>query len=227
MESGPQKLISVLRSTLYLNKTVSKLNTVRDNIMLFINVKRITAAFVIFGAASFAFAVQDGEDEREPDLPAGCEKLAVESGNKVSSHGYAVGVQRYRWNGTAWVFVEPVAKLFAEENYRGETGTHYAGPTWESNGGSKVVAAREDGCNVDPTAIDWLLLRAVSNEGPGPFNKVSYIQRVNTVGGRPPVAPGLTVGAVIDVPYTAEYYFYKKTIDRLEHSLSGLACALP
>jgi hypothetical protein len=149
-------------------------------------------------------------DDKVPDLPPGCETLQVQAGNKVSFHTYALGVQRYRWNGTAWAFVEPVARLFANESYRGETGIHYAGPTWESNSGSKVVAAREAGCNVDATAIDWLLLKAVSNEGPGPFRRVTYIQRVNTVGGRAPVAAGLIVGALVDVPYTAEYYFYRE-----------------
>jgi hypothetical protein len=160
---------------------------------------------IMLSAAVFAIA-----DDKAPDLPAGCEELEVESGNKVSFHGYAVGVQRYRWDGNAWIFVEPVARLFANDNYRGETATHSAGPTWESTSGSKVVAARDKGCNVDPTAIDWLRLKAVSNEGPGPFARVTFVQRVNTVGGRAPAAPGSGVGALIDVPYTAEYYFYRE-----------------
>ena len=184
--------------------------------------KTILGSLVVLSASIFALA-----DDKSPELPGGCERLEVEAGNKVSFHTYALGVQRYRWNGTAWVFVEPVAKLFANENYTGETGTHYVGPTWESNSGSKVVAARVDGCNVDPTAIDWLLLRAVSNDGSGPFKKVTYIQRVNTVGGRAPTARGASVGALVDVPYTAEYYFYKGAIELQEHSLSGLACARP
>lgn len=148
-------------------------------------------------------------DDTAPDLPPGCEALEVQAGNKVSFHTYALGVQRYRWNGAAWVFVEPVARLFANENYRGETGIHYGGPTWESISGSRVIATREAGCNVDPTAIDWLLLRAVSNEGHGPFKHVTFIQRVNTVGGKAPVAPGSIVGSLIDVPYTTEYFFYR------------------
>ena len=160
---------------------------------------------IILSAAVFAIA-----DDEAPDLPEGCEELAVETGHKVSSHGYAVGIQRYRWDGNAWMFVEPVARLFANENFRGEIATHSAGPTWESTGGSKVVATRDKGCNVDSTAIDWLLLKTVSNEGPGPFDRVTFVQRVNTVGGRAPSIPGLIVGALIDVPYTAEYYFYRE-----------------
>jgi len=164
----------------------------------------ILLSLIVLSAALPALA-----DDKTPEMPPGCEKVEVEAGNKLSFHAYAIGVQRYRWNGSAWIFVEPVAKLFANADYTGETATHYVGPTWESNSGSKVVAARSEGCNVDPTAIDWLQLKAVSNEGSGPFKKVTYIQRVNTVGGRAPSAPGSGVGALIDVPYTAEYYFYK------------------
>lgn len=122
-------------------------------------------------------------------------------------------MQVYRWNGTSWGFVEPVATLFAESDYRGKVGIHYAspssGPTWESNSGSKVVVTRLADCTPDATAIPWLLLQAVSTEGPGVFSSVTWVQRVNTIGGRAPAAPGLSIGAVIEVPYTAEYYFYR------------------
>jgi hypothetical protein len=38
---------------------------------------------------------------------------------------------------------------------------------------------------------------------------VTYVQRVNTTGGLRPAAPGSSIGAVVEVPYTAEYYFYR------------------
>ena len=38
---------------------------------------------------------------------------------------------------------------------------------------------------------------------------MTYIQRVNTVGGNAPTDPGDFVGEVVEVPYTAEYYFYR------------------
>ena len=65
------------------------------------------------------------------------------------------------------------------------------------------------GCSVDSTAIDWLLLQAVSTDGPGIFKPVTYIQRVNTVGGKAPATPGTSICAEVKVPYTAEYYFYR------------------
>jgi len=145
-----------------------------------------------------------------PDLPSPlCDNLQVQQGNKLAFRVYAVGVQIYRWNGASWVFVEPVATLFADANYHLKVGTHYAGPTWQGNDGSKVVATRLESCTPDATAIPWLLLQTISTDGPGIFGSVTYIQRVNTKGGLLPTAPGTSIGAVAEVPYSAEYYFYR------------------
>ena len=150
-----------------------------------------------------------GQDNREPDLSPDCSSLDVGETNKVASHVYAVGVQIYRWNGTSWVFVAPSATLYANADYDGQVGTHYVGPTWESNSGSKVLGARVAGCTPDRTAIPWLLLKAVSSDGPGVFHRITYIQRVNTIGGIAPTTPGTTVGEEAQVPYAAEYVFYR------------------
>src|SRR5437899_12550351 len=118
-----------------------------------------------------------GEDNRAPDLPSpACDKIQVPDGNKVAFHAYAIGVQIYRWSGSAWVFVAPAAVLYANAGYDGEVGTHYAGPTWESNSGSKVVGKRLQGCTPDPTAIPWLLLQAGSTDGPRTFPRVPYLR---------------------------------------------------
>jgi Protein of unknown function (DUF3455) len=168
---------------------------------------RITiAALAVLATISVARAI---EDNRAPDLPSPlCDRLQVQGG-RVAFHAYALGVQIYRWNGASWVFVAPAARLFADAEYHGEVGIHYAGPTWESNSGGKVVASRVESCAPDPTAIAWLLLQKVSSEGPGIFDRVTFIQRVNTAGGLPPSSPGPFVGAEAEVPYTAEYYFYR------------------
>jgi hypothetical protein len=150
---------------------------------------------------------------RTPDLPSPlCDSIVVEAGNEVSSRVYALGVQIYRWNGGSWVFVAPSANLYADRNYRGQVGTHYGGPTWEGNNGGSVVAARVPGtgCTPDASAIPWLKLKAVSNEGPGIFSRVTYIQRVNTSGGLAPATPGTFVNEEKEVPYTAEYFFYRE-----------------
>jgi hypothetical protein len=100
--------------------------------------------------------------------------------------------------------------LYANVNANGVVGTHYAGPTWESNSGSYVVGAVEIRCTPDPDAIPWLRLRAVESDGPGIFHRVTYIQRVNTVGGLAPSEPGEFPGDVARVPYTADYFFYRQ-----------------
>ena len=145
----------------------------------------MTAALLLALVATAA--AEPGNDNRAPELEGDAARLHVDAGHKVAAHAYAVGVQVYRWNGAAWTFVGPEAVLYAADYGKGEFGTHYAGPTWESASGSKVVAAVDKRSTPDPTAIPWLLLKATASEGPGIFHRITYIQRVNTVGGRPPV----------------------------------------
>jgi hypothetical protein len=175
-------------------------------------IKRALALAILFTVVGLTHtsAARAAAFDRAPDLPPNlCESLQVPAGNEVAFHAYASGVQVYKWSGTAWVFVEPVANLFASRNYRGQVATHYAGPTWESNSGSKVVAKRLTGCTPNASAIAWLKLETVSTEGPGIFDGVTFVQRVNTTGGTAPAAPGSFVGEEARVPYTAEYYFYR------------------
>ncbi len=166
----------------------------------------LAAALLTLTAATNALAADD-DDRRTPDLP--CVNVRVPEGNKVFFHVYAKGVQIYKWNGATWDFVAPMAKLYANRYFLGEVGIHYVGPTWKSNGGGRVVAARVDGCTPDANAIPWLLLRTVSADGPGILDSTTYIQRTNTTGGLTPTGPGSAIGEQREVPYTAEYYFYR------------------
>jgi hypothetical protein len=146
--------------------------------------------------------------DRAPDLSA-YPKLQVPAGHKVAFRAYAEGVQIYRWDGTSWVFQRPEAMLY---DFGGEgeiVGTHYVGPTWESNSGSYVVGTVLEKATVDPNAIPWLKLQATTSSGPGVFNGVTFIQRVNTTGGTAPASPGTCAGEEASVYYTADYYFYR------------------
>ena len=111
---------------------------------------------------------------------------------------------------SAWKFKAPQANLYAES---GELfGRHFAGPTWESNDGSRVVGkVMASAPSPDSDAIPWLLLTATSHDGAGVFSKVQSIQRLNTKGG---VAPSTGCSAQnqkeeTQVPYEASYYFYE------------------
>ena len=177
-------------------------------------IKAVVASVALLMATTLTTAAMPtapAKDQDGPDLPSPlCDRLRVGAGNKLHSQVYADGVQIYRWDGLSWVFVEPAATLFANANYDGKFGSHYRGPTWESDSGSKVVGARLNGCSPDTTAIPWLLLEAVSTGGPGIYSSVTYIQRVNTKGGLAPAGPGSFIGETVQIPYTAEYYFYRE-----------------
>ena len=148
--------------------------------------------------------------DQTPELPVGCETLNPEAGNRLSSRVYALGVQIYRWSGTNWAFIAPEATLYSDPCYEDPVGTHYAGPTWEANDGSWVKATRVDGCTPYRGAIPWLLLKMSSNSGNGVFGRVTFIQRVNTIGGAAPAEAGAFIGDEARVPYTTEYYFYRQ-----------------
>jgi Protein of unknown function (DUF3455) len=146
--------------------------------------------------------------------PAMAQNLKAPSDQTLSLATNARGVQIYECSRSKadpalleWVFKAPEAEL--TDGAGKKLGTHYAGPTWEANDGSKVVAevkARDDG--PDSNAIPWLLLAAKSNSRTGAFGRTRLIQRVNTVGGKAPAAACERAGQELRVPYTAVYYFY-------------------
>lgn len=175
---------------------------------MFINsIKRVIFLTVLVVAASSLGISQEGDaDLQAPAVP--CAEIVVPEGHKLKKIVYALGVQIYKWNGSAWAFVAPEANLYADDRFRYKIGTHYGGPTWEANNGGKVVAAKVNGCSPDAESIAWLLLGAVDNEGPGVFGKTSYIQRINTVSGLAPKRAGTFVGEEVRMPYTTEYLFY-------------------
>jgi hypothetical protein len=106
----------------------------------------------------------------------------------------------------AWKLKAPDATF----NGHGIEGRHYAGPTWECiTDGSKVVGRKlAEHVSPDPNAVGWLLLEAKSHEGNGVLSKVSFIQRINTAGGKAPTTDGAKSGDEIRVPYEADYVFY-------------------
>jgi len=179
----------------------------------------LTVALLLGTCAGRSYA-EPGNDKRAPEVPA---TLQVPDGNKVSFHTYAVGVQIYAATasansptGYAWTFQEPEAVLYDSDG--NVVGIHYAfaGPTrpaWESNSGSRVVGARSVApVTVNSNAIPWLILSAVATNtiGPGIFERTTYIQRVNTIGGLAPANAPTQLGQEARVPYTAEYFFYRE-----------------
>jgi hypothetical protein len=123
----------------------------------------------------------------------------------------ADGDQIYVWQSNAatkgaWQLKAPDAALTGEGGVRGR---HYAGPTWECTTDDSKVAAKkiDEASSPDSKAIPWLLLQATKHEGAGAMSNITYIQRINTVGGKAPNAPGRE-GDEKRVHYTAVYVFY-------------------
>lgn len=159
------------------------------------------------GLTTAGAAVGDIIDgNRLPDLSA-CPQLAAPVGSTLVLHSFGIGFQIYHWNGTTWGAPTPSATLYADAAGNGQLATHFAGPTWQSNSGSTVVGSVANRCTVDPASIQWLSLTAVPS-GAGIFAKVTFIQRLNTVGGIAPSTPGAAIGQEARVAYTADYLFY-------------------
>ncbi len=84
-------------------------------------------------------------------------------------------------------------------------------PTWEALDGSRLTGARvASAAAPDGKSIPWLLLRSTSSVGPGLFGDVTWVQRLDTVGGVAPAAgcDASHLGAEVMVPYRADYFFY-------------------
>ena len=128
----------------------------------------------------------------------------------------AKGVQTYECRNGQWALRAPRAALFNPQSNQ-LTGIHYGGidrnltlgPWWESvDDGSRIrggnaVSAPSPNAN----SIPLLRLEVLERYGTGVFSAVSYIQRLNTVGGVGPTGK-CGAGAQRWVPYTADYYFY-------------------
>jgi len=174
-------------------------------VALFANKTAVGALALLLGGSLTALA---GNDNRAPEVPDVIEVPGTT--NKVHFHGFGLGVQIYTWDGASWGKAVPSAMLF---DGNGVVATHFAGPTWESNSGSQVVGAVVQLVTVDTNAIPWVLLKAVNPEGPGIFANTTWIQRVNTTGGKAPSTDGAFIGQVARVPYTADYFFYRSSND--------------
>jgi Protein of unknown function (DUF3455) len=145
--------------------------------------------------------------------------IAVEAGHKPFLVGHAVGVQIYTCrivpDGFAWSPATPRADLY--DDHGNVIVTHFGGPSWQARDGSTVVGSRVDGVTVDPTAIPWLRLRVTSASSGAEGDRLAattYIQRIRTNGGlapAPDTCNAASVGEVAEIPYTADYAFWKAT----------------
>jgi hypothetical protein len=199
--------------------------------------RAIAIAALVLGFGSSIYA-QNGVPFG-PDLPAVPGNLVVDEGFSLFFKAHAIGTQNYLCapaaNGFAWRQIEPQATLFQtfRDDVSQQLATHFlsANPdedglpraTWQHSFDSSRVWARmlrfsTDANFVQPGAIPWfLLVRVGKAEGPtggGVLAQTEYIQRLNTSGGVAPLtgcALATDVGAYALVPYSADYFFYRKS----------------
>jgi len=167
--------------------------------------------------------------------PAGNKAFLV--GHAIGTQGYICLPASA--GGTSWTVnnSRPEATLFKDQSGRqilthftsintspksGVTASPSGNPTWQSSSdtskvwgkvGNSIAAGPETKSCPNQGAIPCLLLEAIGNEkGPSGGHllaEVTFIQRLNTKEGAAPTS-ACTVGQTQLVPYTADYYFYKK-----------------
>jgi hypothetical protein len=141
-------------------------------------------------------------------------KLIPPRGNVEIARGYGVGVQIYHSAPSptdptqfVWQFFAPEATLFDDGR---PIIHHFGGPSWQANDGSLVVGALFASVpSPRPNAVAWLLLTGASHAGHGLLSEVSFIQRLDTIGGAAPSTPPTQAGLEVRVPYTATYVFFE------------------
>ena len=172
-----------------------------------------------------------------PDVPG---NVKVPEGNHVFRIGAATGTQNYvclptSTGGFAWSLFTPEATLFDDDDGR-QLITHFNSPntdpkdrgsiraTWQDSRDTSRVWAKiaPDGLSTDSNfvengAIAWLKLERVGSQvGPDGGDALfgtTFVQRVHTHGGNADATQCLQstdVGKRSFVPYTADYYFYRK-----------------
>ena len=109
----------------------------------------------------------------------------------------------------SWTLKAPDAQLYSKDGK--SFGRHFAGPSWKANDGSQITGkAAASVPSPDASSIPWLLVAVVSHSGDGVLAHVTYVQRLNTKGGKAP-ANGCDAdhgGQEVRVPYSADYVFF-------------------
>jgi hypothetical protein len=174
--------------------------------------KPLIAAPLCLAAAVCFIASANAATMSAPDVPAA---VAAPAGHSAVMTLKGVGLLTYECRAKAgamdtyeWVFAGPNATL--QDSKGMQVGKYYGGPTWEHTDGSKVTGKQLATAPAGAGAIPLQLVQANAT-GSGAFSGVTYIQRINTVGGVAPAAPCAagTVGAKQTVSYAADYVFFK------------------
>ncbi len=178
------------------------------------NVREVAVAAMLLAVATFLFAfpliAQYSTQPEQQEIPA---PLQPPVNEKLILQLHGKGDQIYTCKSQSglfnWTLKAPDAQLFdiKEQPF----GKHFAGPSWQSNDGTRVtgkLAATVD--SPDAESIPWLLIKVASHTGSGVLARATTIQRLHTEGGKAP-SEGCDsdhVDQEVRVPYSADYLFY-------------------
>jgi hypothetical protein len=193
-------------------------------------------SFIAALAAAFVMVVPVPALAGQVTPPPVPDAIKVETGNVPYLVGHAIGTQNYiclpAASGAAFKLFTPQATLFDEKGK--QITTHFFSPnpdehstiraTWQDSEDSSTVwgevkpgASSSDANFVATGAIPWLLVTAVGKQdgrnGHDTLSQATFIQRVNTAGGIAPstgCASSADIGMQAFVPYTADYFFFRK-----------------
>ena len=150
-------------------------------------------------------------------------KIAVaDGGGRVLLHATGTGTQNYVCASSTgadggpsygYTLVTPVATL--SDCHAATIGHHFASeagagfPEWQTTDGTYVIGQKKASFDGGAESIPWLLINAVDAGGSGTLSQTAHIQRLDTDGGNAPAGcDGAHVGDTVNVPYTADYYFF-------------------
>ncbi|MEU4163271.1 DUF3455 domain-containing protein [Actinoplanes sp. NPDC026670] len=145
----------------------------------------------------------------DPRVPA---ELAPPAGHVLHAVLKARGVQVYECRSGAWTLLEPAASLtgVTVRQVKKVSALHFRGPSWLSDQDGSLLEGDPEGVvrapSESPGSIQQLRIKAKANRGGGTFGKVTYVQRIDTVGGLAPA--GTCTGGTIAAPYRAVYRFF-------------------
>lgn len=171
-------------------------------------IKHIVLPIALVATSAFA----------QSDPAAAPEPVRVPAGHRIVMDTWGIGEITYECREKKdaagqfeWAFVAPVATLYDQQ--RKAVGKYYAGPTWESNDGSRVTG-KQVAVAPAPAAksIPLQLVKADPAIGSGAMTGVTYIQRLDTKAGVAPatVCDASGKGKQEKVAYEARYVFYRQ-----------------
>lgn len=139
-------------------------------------------------------------------------RIKVPHGHQPVLRLTASGVQVFRCEQRAdewrWIFRVPEADL--RDDRGNAVARHGAGFTFEHADGSRLIGTVV-AFDEAPRAEDlrWLLL-STRSFGDGAFGGVTYVQRVNTVGGMPPArCDASQKNRLLRVDFSSDFVFYR------------------